>query len=301
MTPPKVQPSNLPAWRLLDDLHTVRAMLVFLAILAVLFFASFLVTWAGFALAIVDSEEKWRVDADFVSLFVREWTERVLLWLTSPLGWGQNETANFKPGGIERPVVLVPDRRNNRVSLWPLQAYLQSRGFSWTARLNLQPSKADVPTLAKRLSDRIDQIQRQTHAEQVDLVGHGVGGVVCAWMLANCPKPERVRSLVTIGAPWSGTKTWTLTKEDDLAPQNANFETLDPTICPTTTLWSRTSPRVIPNRSAAPDSTERVEVTQMAHLDFLFSARTFELVANALRNPPKTAPEEDNAGNPQDT
>jgi pimeloyl-ACP methyl ester carboxylesterase len=262
-------------------------MLILLSLLALLFVASFLVTWAGFALALVDRGERWHINADDISLYIREWTQRVVLWLLKPLGWRQNEAADFVPGGIEGPVLLVPDRGLNRYSLWPLQAYLQSRGFSWTARLNLHPAKGDIPALAKRLSDRIDQICRQTHAERVDLVGHGAGGVVCAWMLANGPSPERVRSMVTIGTPWAGTQTWPLSRENDLAPGNEVIVALDATLCPITSLWSRTSPRVIPGRSAAPSPSERVEVTQMGHLDFLFSARTFELVANALRNPPK--------------
>jgi pimeloyl-ACP methyl ester carboxylesterase len=263
-----------------------------LSILCILFTASFLATWAGFALAIADRGERLKLDADALSLFFREWTETSLLWLVHPLGLREPSAADFVAGGIERPVLLVPDRGGNRIGLWPMQAYLQSRGFAWTARLNLGGRRTPIPELAQRLSDRIDQICQQTHEEQVDLVGHGAGGVACAWMLANLPRPERVRSLISIASPWSGTATWVFQNTPDLAPTSAVIEALDPTRCPVTTLWSRTSPRVIPCRSAAPDGTDAIEVTQIGHVDFLFSGRTFELVANALRNPP-TAPKRD--------
>jgi pimeloyl-ACP methyl ester carboxylesterase len=97
------------------------------------------------------------------------------------------------------PVVLVHGILGSPTNFLLFRWHLRSRGIRNVATFSYRPG-IDVPELARRLADRVDTVRRAAGVEQVDLIGHSLGGVIARY-LAETQSPRRVRRLVTLGAP----------------------------------------------------------------------------------------------------
>jgi pimeloyl-ACP methyl ester carboxylesterase len=111
-------------------------------------------------------------------------------------------------GGGPVPVVLVHGYSQNRVDFLRIARVLARRGsgplfgfnYAWFAR---------VPKSAARLASFIEEVRRETGADEVDLVCHSLGGLVAMEHLRLHGVAARVRRCVTIasphaGVPWQG-------------------------------------------------------------------------------------------------
>lgn len=69
-----------------------------------------------------------------------------------------------------------------------------------------QPSAASVADCAQVLTQRIQEICRQTGSEKVNLIAHSKGGLDCRYAIAFCGAAPYVASLTTINTPHRGCK-----------------------------------------------------------------------------------------------
>jgi pimeloyl-ACP methyl ester carboxylesterase len=103
-----------------------------------------------------------------------------------------------------RPVIVLHGYAMNRANFLPL-AYRMSRagigpifGFEyWTL--------GRTAAAARQLGWFIDDVRAATGAEQVDVVGHSMGGVVARYYVTLAGGDGVVRSLITLGSPHAGT------------------------------------------------------------------------------------------------
>ena len=80
---------------------------------------------------------------------------------------------------------------------------------------------------------------RTSGAQQVDLVGHSMGGLVAAFYVNALGGHTRVRRLVTLGAPWKGTATWVFggrREARDMAPDSDVVKAVQELKTPTTAI-----------------------------------------------------------------
>jgi triacylglycerol esterase/lipase EstA (alpha/beta hydrolase family) len=103
-----------------------------------------------------------------------------------------------------RPIIVLHGFAMNRANFVPL-AY-------WLARAGLGPiygfeywTLGRTAAAARQLAWFVDQVQAQTGAEQVDIVGHSMGGVVARYYVSVLGGDGPVKNLVTIGSPHAGT------------------------------------------------------------------------------------------------
>ena len=226
--------------------------------------------------------------------FSREAVARALFTLLTPAGLTNPAprpgVAGPAPqetlGGSERPpVILVPGFGRNRACLLPMAAWLRARGWRWVWAINNGPAREHVPALADRLGRRVEHLLAVTGAEQVDLVCHSLGGVIAAWYMQRGGGEEKVRRLVTLGTPWSGTRLAAFGWQPattDLLPGSAVMAELAPPGPLTTAIWSASDPVIIPSASAAPEGAVCVEIPGLGHAEMLVSRRAFEVVEQAL-------------------
>lgn len=136
-----------------------------------------------------------------VRIALAEWGTSAALSLARPAGFFALPGAQHQG---PRPVILLHGYAMNRANFLPL-AYRLSRanlgpifGFEyWTM--------GRVAAGARQLGWFVDEVRQATGAEQVDLVGHSMGGVVGRYYVTVAGGDGVVKHLVTLGSPHAGT------------------------------------------------------------------------------------------------
>ncbi|MFT7245181.1 MAG: pimeloyl-ACP methyl ester carboxylesterase [Candidatus Azotimanducaceae bacterium] len=108
----------------------------------------------------------------------------------------------FAPRGDGHPVLVMPGLGGSDLSTAVIRGYLDLLGyktFPWALGRNLGPA---MPNLAKRLGELLTGVFEDSGERKVSLVGWSLGGVY-ARLLAQM-LPDKVRSVATLGSPFSG-------------------------------------------------------------------------------------------------
>ena len=114
------------------------------------------------------------------------------------------------------PVLLIHGYLATRGSLHLLEQRLTARGhLVLTYRLGLVHA-GDICESAARIAAKIESIAAQTGLEHMDIVGHSMGGLVGLHYVKRMGGRRRVRRLVMLGTPTSG--TWSALMGLALAP-----------------------------------------------------------------------------------
>ncbi|MFJ9540405.1 esterase/lipase family protein [Streptomyces sp. NPDC101225] len=110
------------------------------------------------------------------------------------------------PTGSRTPVVLLHGFIDNRSVFVLLRRSLAQHGRQQVESLNYSPLTCDVRTAAELLGRHIEEICERTGSRQVDIVGHSLGGLIARYYVQRLGGDIRVRTLVTLGTPHSGTR-----------------------------------------------------------------------------------------------
>ena len=227
------------------------------------------------------------LDARQISLIVRETCCRALIVLATPLGFSE-PLPPVDADASRTPVLLVPGFRQSHVSLFCLKTFLQRRG--WTACWAVNTSKQDhkIAEHAGDLDRKIKHLLQATRAQQVVLVGHGMGGLIAAWYARHLDEDKRVQQVITIGTAWRGTKMAIFgggQARAEMLPSNPQLTDLVSTTTISTSIWSTDDPWVIPAESATPEGVHTVGIESAGHFEMLLSARVFRATLSALTTP----------------
>ncbi|MFD0373261.1 lipase family alpha/beta hydrolase [Streptomyces sp. NPDC127114] len=109
------------------------------------------------------------------------------------------------PGAAARPVVLLHGFVDNRSVFVLLRRALARHGRDSVESLNYSPLTCDLRTAAELLGRRVTELLDRTGHTEVDLVGHSLGGLIARYYVQRLGGDAKVRTLVTLGTPHSGT------------------------------------------------------------------------------------------------
>lgn len=104
-----------------------------------------------------------------------------------------------------RPVVLLHGFADNRSVFVLLRRALAKDAGRHVEAVNYSPFAADIRATAAHLGRRIEDICVRTGQDEVDLVGHSLGGLVARYYAQRLGGDRRMRTLVTLGTPHGGT------------------------------------------------------------------------------------------------
>ncbi|MFI9391033.1 esterase/lipase family protein [Streptomyces bauhiniae] len=104
------------------------------------------------------------------------------------------------------PVVLVHGFIDNRSVFVLLRRSLAQHGRQRVESLNYSPLTCDIRTAAELLGRHVEEICERTGSAQVDIVGHSLGGLIARYYAQCLGGDVRVRTVVTLGTPHSGTR-----------------------------------------------------------------------------------------------
>ncbi|SOD84328.1 triacylglycerol lipase [Streptomyces sp. Ag109_G2-15] len=110
------------------------------------------------------------------------------------------------PGRPGPPVVLLHGFIDNRSVFVLLRRNLARNGRQRVESLNYSPLTCDIRIAAELLGRHIEEICERTGSGQVDIVGHSLGGLIARYYVQRLGGDLRVRTLVTLGTPHSGTR-----------------------------------------------------------------------------------------------
>ncbi len=110
------------------------------------------------------------------------------------------------PAEAKPPVVLLHGFIDNRSVFVLLRRSLSQHGRQQIESLNYSPLTCDIRIAAELLGRHIEQVCERTGSRRVDVVGHSLGGLIARYYVQRLGGDTRVRTLVTLGTPHSGTR-----------------------------------------------------------------------------------------------
>lgn len=247
--------------------------------------ASLFLNTAWHAARIFAQQRRPPLHLSTASAFLREWAAALWMIVSMPLALiphGPRPALRELDG--HPPVLLIPGYALTRVMMWPLATYLRYRG-RWVWAISNPIFEDDLPTFAAHARDAADELRRQSGAEQIDIIGHSMGGLVAAWYIQHLGGSPHVRRLVTLGTPWNGTMMAIFgigRQSRSLRPGSVVVEALDGFEHDTVAIWSAEDCIVLPTSSATPPHARAVEVANVGHLDLLQNASVMHAVRDAL-------------------
>ncbi|MFC4470540.1 esterase/lipase family protein [Streptomyces xiangluensis] len=121
-------------------------------------------------------------------------------------GTDRDAEAHRLPTQPKPPVVLLHGFIDNRSVFVLLRRSLAQHGRQQIESLNYSPLTCDIRTAAELLGRHIEEICERTGQQEVDIVGHSLGGLIARYYVQRLGGDVRVRTLVTLGTPHSGTR-----------------------------------------------------------------------------------------------
>lgn len=109
-------------------------------------------------------------------------------------------------GRSHPPVLLLHGFIDNRSVFVPLRRSLRRYGWRHIEALNYSPLTCDLRKTAEVLSRHVEEVCARTGHRRVDIVGHSLGGLIARYYIQRLGGDTRVRTLVTLGTPHSGTR-----------------------------------------------------------------------------------------------
>ncbi|GGZ19302.1 lipase [Streptomyces inusitatus] len=183
------------------------------------------------------------------------------------------------PGGADHPpVVMLHGFADNRSVFVLLRRSLSRHGWRHLECLNYSPLTYDIRAAAGLLGRHLEEIGDRTGSREVDIVGHSLGGLIARYYIQCLGGDLRVRTLVTLGTPHSGTTVAPLASAHpvvrQMRPDSGVIEELRGPApgCRTrfVSFWSDLDQMMIPIETARiehPDLiTENVQVSGIGHL-----------------------------------
>ncbi|MGW5675187.1 esterase/lipase family protein [Streptomyces sp. NPDC003860] len=208
---------------------------------------------------------------------------------------GSDEPGAVAPG--PRPVVMLHGFVDNRSVFVLLRRFLARHGWGHLECLNYSPLTCDIRAAAELLGRHVEEITARTGREDVDIVGHSLGGLIARYYVQRLGGDRRVRTLVTLGTPHSGTTVAALASAHPIvrqmrpdSPVIADLGGPTPG-CRTrfVSVWSELDHLMAPVETARLDHpdllVENVRVSGIGHLALLVHPAVAARIREALQGP----------------
>jgi len=188
------------------------------------------------------------------------------------------------------PVLLLHGIGCNAAVWTSMRRYLEGQGLGPIYALSYGPPFDSIETFAPQVAAKIAQIEADTGARQVVIVGHSMGGLVARSYLRHYGGAH-VKRLITLGTPYAGSKHAWLMSGTSLAEMRPGSAYLAALACPSdkeagvpiVSLWSWHDSMVTPQTSSRLDEKTDIVLSGVAHNALLGDPDVQRRVAKEVR------------------
>jgi triacylglycerol lipase len=188
----------------------------------------------------------------------------------------------------KRPVLLLHGLFQNRAVWFLMKQRLEQCGFP-VVTMNLPPFEM-VETLGRKIAETVEETLVTYDAEQIDIVGHSMGGLLARYYIEFMDGDKRVNHCIMLGTPNAGSKLAPFALSPlgrDLMPGSDFLTELN--AAPLSekvsyvTIYSHHDNLVIPAESAELTGAEAIEIEWLGHNSLIFHRESIEATIDALR------------------
>jgi hypothetical protein len=219
---------------------------------------------------------------------LHEWRIALQMSAARPLGFlplpGEN-------GHGPRPIIVLHGYAMNRANFRPLGRRLEAAGLGpvlgfeyWTL--------GKTSAAAKRLAEYVEEVRARCECDQVDIIGHSMGGVVGRYYVSLLDGDGVVANLITLGAPHEGTDLSPVglgRPGKELFGGSALVQRLHAAPPPErtrmTVVWSRADAMVPGARNAHVNGVDELVFDDLGHLALLTDERVAAAIIERLAAP----------------
>lgn len=219
-------------------------------------------------------------------ILVEAWSIFLVL-CAYPFGFLPEKPLSFKVAN-KRPVILLHGLFHNRAVWFLMKQRLEQCGFP-VVTVNLPPFEM-IETLGRKVADTVEEALVTYDAEQVDIVGHSMGGLLARYYIEILGGDKRVAHSVLLGSPHAGTKLAPFALSPmgrELMPGSDFLTELNSASLNTSVnyfnIFSRHDNLVIPAENAELPGATAIEIEWLGHNSLLFHRESIEATIDALR------------------
>ena len=232
---------------------------------------------------------RWRKErpsqSSQVRVALREWATAVKMSAARPLGL---LPLPGERGRGPRPIIVLHGYAMGRANFRPLGRRLFKAGLGPVLGFEYW-SLGKTGEAARALADYVEEVRTATECDQVDLIGHSMGGVVARYYVSLLGGDGVVANLVTIGSPHSGTDVSAIGighPGRELLLGSSMMQRLEAAPVPErtkmTVVWSRADALVPGKRHAHVEGVDELVYDDLGHLCLLTDERVAAAIVERL-------------------
>ncbi len=186
----------------------------------------------------------------------------------------------------KRPILLVHGYGCSRGVWWLLRRRLEAAGHT-VASVSLVPPYTSMGKLVPQLNQRIEAVCKATGSQQVTLIAHSMGGLICRSYLAR-HGIDRVDRLFTLATPHQGSVLARIglgQNARELEPGSLWLTDMaaEPIRIPTTSLRNPYDNYAMPQDNQRLAGTRDIELPPVGHLAMLYDRRIVDMLLDLLK------------------
>ena len=199
------------------------------------------------------------------------------------------------PGPAEKtPIIFVHGLYHNQTGWYFYLRWFRRWGWSHVKAVNLRGKFRSIHEFARILADEVEKVKAESQSDQVDLVGHSMGGLVIRAYLTEDSARAKIRRVVTLGSPHGGSKLAVLglgQAAKEMIPGSAFLQSLSQSLqipqsgrfC---SIYTVVDNMVLPNEATKLtwDGVKNLETRGVDHVGLLVCKHTARLVKQYLES-----------------
>lgn len=240
-------------------------------------------------------EPGWRMDRNYLGAawgFVMESLAIFLALATWPLHFHFDRNPGMPAPGNRPPVLLVHAWGSASHTFLFIRRALKNLGFTNIYTLTYRPVTRDAAILARKVAYKMDEVLKETGAEQLICITHSMGGVLVRYAIKNLGADGKVKKVITLGgphmgsriavfAPW-GRNTLQMTYQSKFTKELAEGG-MTPGSAEYVSIWSDFDNMVLPPTSSdLGDGAKNLKVPFHGHVYLVYSPKVLKLIRQEL-------------------
>jgi triacylglycerol lipase len=192
----------------------------------------------------------------------------------------------------KNPIIFVHGLYHNHTGWYLYLRWFRRWGWSHAKAINLRGKFRSIHEFARILADEVEKVMAESQSDQVDLVGHSMGGLVIRSYLTEDHARAKIRRVVTLGSPHGGSKLAVLglgQAAKEMIPGSTFLQSLSQGVQMPQgggfySIYTLVDNMVLPNESTklAWDGVKNLETRIIDHVGLVFCKQTARLVRECL-------------------